>query len=77
MLNATAREIKANVKSIRAVPRALLPDGPARDELVRRAQAGEDVYCYHAGLGPDYTWNIWLVNERIEAHDYVERFTSR
>lgn len=72
-LTASASEIRANVKSIKAVPKELLPDGLARDELLRRARAGEDVYCYNAGP-PPVTWNVWLVNERIEAHDYVARF---
>jgi hypothetical protein len=73
----TPQEIRSNVKSIAAVPRVLLPDGPARDELVRRAQAGEDVYAYRVGIRAPYRWNIWLVDARHEAQDYVTRFNSR
>ena len=48
-----------NVASVNRVPRSILPDGPARDALVRLAQQG-DVYCYCSGGETYGTWVAWF-----------------
>lgn len=65
---ASAEEIAANVQSIEAVPYELLPDGPARRELLKWAAAGEDVFAYCSIAG---VWNIWLAGERVPVTEYV------
>lgn len=52
----------ANMASIHAIPRALLPDGPARSFLMTEANAGKDVYAYAPTQLPsehERRWNVW------------------
>src|SRR5258708_16583738 len=48
-------QMQDNVASVNRGPRSILPDGPARDALVRLAQQG-DVYCYCSGGETYGTW---------------------
>ncbi len=59
-----AAEIKAHVRSVKAIPREVLPDQAARAELVRLAKLGQ-VEAYHAGP-PPVTWNLWFEHPRRE-----------
>ncbi len=68
-------EAQANTASIFDVPRALMPDGPARESLMRRAMLGYDCYAYQSG-GPRGTWCVWLNDERIPVTEYVASFHS-
>ena len=52
-------EIAEHLDSLAAVPRDILPDGPARITLVGLATAGHDVYAYQAA-GEHGPWNLWL-----------------
>jgi hypothetical protein len=63
-------EISENVASIEAVPRSLLPDGPARTTLLALASAGLDVYCYQSG-GTLGTWCVWLEHDRYRIAEFV------
>lgn len=47
----------ANLASLRDVPDAELPDGPARTALVWLMSRGGSIYCY-ASVGP--TWYVWI-----------------
>jgi hypothetical protein len=40
------QDIQEHLQLIELVPRSELPDGPARDALVRQAQDGQVVYAY-------------------------------
>jgi hypothetical protein len=51
-------EAEANAASILAIPLEQLSDLGARDELVRRARAGQDVYAYQP-MG-DPLWVVWV-----------------
>jgi hypothetical protein len=54
-------EIKGNVEAIKHVPRAVLPDGEARDTLMALARQGEDLYVYQAAsLRGNGVWNVWI-----------------
>ena len=65
-------EVGWNLYSIELVPETELPKGPARDELIKRAKAEEDVYASQSG-GSLGTWCVWLVNERVSVREFVER----
>lgn len=66
-------EVRANVRSVTDVPRALLPVGAARARLERLAACGEDVYCYQSG-GSRGAWCVWLADRRVTVADYVATF---
>lgn len=58
-LDDTARRFEAHehAASIREIPADQFPDDEARDELIRRALAGEEVYAYRPAFGPEYV--VW------------------
>lgn len=55
-----------NAQSIRDIPPEQLPDAEARAELVRRAEAGADVYAYRP-VGC-VEWVVWA----RQAHPSIE-----
>lgn len=60
-------EAQEHADSIRAIPQSELPDDEARAELVRRAEAGYDVYAYRPASSPVHV--VWVRQARpdIEA----------
>jgi hypothetical protein len=53
-----------NPESIAMVPSCFISDAD-RALYRQRAKAGEDVYAYSSGPGPDGTWNVWDTDTRI------------
>jgi hypothetical protein len=68
----TLVEIASNVASIKALPSAELPDGPARRALLWQAQEGRDVYAYTSVVG---RWFVWVAGKRYTPAEWAARFT--
>ena len=73
-------ETEANVQSIEAIPRRLLPEGhPAREALLEWARRGEDVEAYtpfQTCPEDQKRWNVWVVNKRWDVEQWRESFDA-
>jgi hypothetical protein len=72
-------ECSENVASIRRVPKAVLPNGPARNVLSGMARDGYDCYIYQPAQRPDTPkrerrWNLWLNNQRYDLREWLSEF---